>query len=63
MNSALAVMQKTREMSRFEAPSGNMPDGLSRKSPNYSSRSLGQDLNPGPPEYGAGVLTLQREVR
>jgi hypothetical protein len=27
---------------------------------NQDYRSLGRDLNPGPPEYQAGVLTIRR---
>jgi hypothetical protein len=39
----------------------NLPGGTQENSKNLSqdSRSPGQDLNPGPPEYGAGVLTTQ----
>jgi hypothetical protein len=36
-------------------------EGLRKTTKNLSqdSQSLGQDLNPGPPKYNAGVLTTQ----
>jgi hypothetical protein len=50
-----------RSWPNFNVLSRHSPGGTEKTTKNLSqdSWSLGRDLNPGPPEYGAGVLTTR----
>jgi hypothetical protein len=60
VNDELARMWK-RPWPNFKVLSRNSPEGTDENHKNISqkSRSPGRDLNPGPPEYEAGALTIR----
>jgi hypothetical protein len=52
---------RKQSWSNFNVLSQHLTKGLMNTTKNISEYSLcpGRDLNPGPPEYGAGVLATQ----
>jgi hypothetical protein len=63
INYEMEWIWKEAIMASFEVLSRICLEGLRKTTKNLSqdSRSPGRDLNPGPPEYKAGVLTTRAQ--